>query len=71
MTSLGHKSGFDVPEVHLQYDYITDTFYAGIVYEAISGDANGDGDPGHDSLVPETAADWPDMSGSETFSFEF
>lgn len=73
----GNVSGWDMENVALLYDELTDTLHVGIdVFDpmgttGIAGDADGDGDPGMSSsgLVNSGGIDRPDMEGTESFTF--
>lgn len=65
----GCISGWDIEEVRLCYDALTDTLYVGVAAFGIFGDADGDGDPGGSSpaLLGEPGVDAPDLGEGETF----
>ncbi len=66
-------SGFNVRDLRLLYDPLTDTLYVGIQTLAIAGDADGDGDPGAagPALAGGVGNDLPNFGGTESFAVSF
>ena len=69
----GTVSGWDMADLRLTYDEVTDTLYVGINTYGIAGDADGDGDPGGTSawLAAQGGTDNPDLGGTETIAVYF
>lgn len=63
---VGCISGWDIEEVRLYYDALTDTLYVGVATFGIAGDADGDGDPGGPALLSQGGKDVPDLGQGET-----
>ena len=66
----GTISGWDIRRVWLNYDPGSDTMFAGFETFGVSGDADGDGDPGGNSswLLANGGVDEPDFEGTESFA---
>src|SRR5262249_51139281 len=59
---------WDISQLKLQYDRLTDTMYIGIDFVSIAGDADNDGDPGTTSaaLSCRGGIDFPNLGDSES-----
>jgi hypothetical protein len=65
----GTISGWDIKDLRLAYDNVNDILYVGVNSYGIVGDADGDGDPGHETWGGGT--DWPDLESTETVAVYF
>lgn len=67
---VGTVSGWDIDSLELHYDSATDTLAVGFNTYGISGDADGDGDPGARSaaLAGIGGFDTPDLGPTESFA---
>ena len=68
---IGALSGWEMIQVALSYDNVSDTLFLGIDCRGICGDADGDGDPNSTGpgLSMSGGVDLPNFSGSESFTF--
>jgi hypothetical protein len=62
-------SGWDIKDLRLAYNPGTDTLYVGLNSYNIVGDADGDGDPGHETWGG--GVDYAELAGSETVAVYF
>ena len=69
----GTVSGWDMVDLRLSYNNVTDTLYVGINTFGIAGDADGDGDPGHTAawLAADVGVDVPNLGSTETIAVYF
>ena len=65
-------SGWDIKDLRLTYNNVTDTMYVGVNFYVVAGDADGDGNPGGGSYFPPaTGRDNPDLGITESISVYF
>jgi hypothetical protein len=69
----GTVSGWDMVDLRLTYNNVTDTLYVGINTFGIAGDADGDGNPSETSawLANYQGTDNPDLGGTESVAVYF
>jgi hypothetical protein len=68
-----NTSGWDMDNIVLSYDAVSDTMFVGLDTFGIAGDADGDGDPSNTSaeLTSSGGVDQPNLQGTEGFTFGF